>query len=102
MTSSSPKSQPPPEQPLAGRQRRLVRALEFGVALAAIVAVGAMALPGAVGESLAQLFVAILIATPLLRVAWLVTRWMNRRDFRFAVVGLAVLAVALIAGISGW
>lgn len=92
----------PADQPLAGRQRRLVMALEIGVGLAATVALAAMVLPGELGRVAARVFLAVLIATPLVRVAWLTTRWVDRRDIRFAVVGLGVLFVALMAGVSAW
>lgn len=92
----------PVAQPLAGRQRRLVLLLEIGVGLAAILAVAGLVLPGQAGRIAAQVFLGVLIATPLVRVAWLTVRWLNRRDIRFAIVGLGVLLVAMMAGLSAW
>jgi uncharacterized membrane protein len=40
--------------------------------------------------------VSVLVAAPLVRVVWLVRRWLARGDRRYAAVGVAVLVV--IAG----
>lgn len=50
-------------------------------------------LPGDAGTAVATAVVAAVIATPLLRVAWLVHRWRQEQDRRFTVVGLALLGV---------
>jgi len=50
-------------------------------------------LPGDAGTAAASGAVAVIVATPLVRVAWLVARWRREHDRRFAVLGLALLAV---------
>lgn len=37
--------------------------------------------------------VAVVVAAPLLRVAWLVVRWIQERDGRFVLAGVGLLAV---------
>jgi Kef-type K+ transport system membrane component KefB len=54
--------------------------------------VGAV-LPGAAGTAVATAAVAAVVAAPLLRVAWLVFRWIQERDRRFVVIALALLGV---------
>jgi hypothetical protein len=41
---------------------------------------------------------ALVTATPLLRVAWLVFRWIQERDWRFVWTALALLGVIAVAG----
>ena len=72
--------------PFANRQVRLVRALQVATVVAAILsAVGLFAEPAAVAA------VAVLIAAPMLRVAWLAQRWRRRGDPRFAFTAVALL-----------
>lgn len=55
--------------------------------------VGSAILPGASGRALAVAAVSVVIAVPLLRVAWLVLRWWQERDRRFLLAGVALLCV---------
>lgn len=41
---------------------------------------------------------ALVTATPLLRVAWLVFRWLQERDWRFVWTAVALLGVIAVAG----
>lgn len=68
--------------------------------LAAVVVLCAVALVASddVAGSAAAGLLALLVAIPLVRVAWLVVRWFRRGDRRYAAVGLFVLAVAAL----GW
>lgn len=50
-------------------------------------------LPGAAGIAVATAAVAAIMATPLLRVAWLIFRWTQEHDRRFILTGLGLLAV---------
>jgi len=50
-------------------------------------------LPGDAGTAVATAVVGVVVATPLLRVVWLVLRWNREHDRRFAALGLALLAV---------
>ena len=54
--------------------------------------VGVLA-PGSVGIAIQTAVVAVVIAVPLLRVAWLIHRWRQERDWLFVGLGLLLLAV---------
>ena len=82
-----------PPDPRSGRFERLSTALSVAVAVAAVLVLGALLLPGRAAEVTGGALVAVLIAAPLLRVAWFVHRWFRRGDPRFAFVGLGVLGV---------
>ncbi len=56
-------------------------------------------LPSDLAIALGTVVVATVIATPLLRVAWLVHRWRQEHDARFVRAGLALLGV-VAAGAS--
>jgi len=51
--------------------------------------------------------VVVVSATPLLRVTWLIFRWSEERDWRFVVLGVALLGVVglgallALAGVGG-
>jgi 4-hydroxybenzoate polyprenyltransferase len=60
--------------------------------LLAVAIVGAL-VPSTVGEALQVSVVAIAIAVPLLRVAWLIHRWRQERDWIFVRLGLVLLLV---------
>ncbi len=59
-------------------------------ALMALAGIG-LAIPGTVGTAAAGTAVVVAIATPLLRVVWIVIRLAQERDHRFVYVGLALL-----------
>ena len=86
-----------PFDPRADRQRRLARFLRIAVALTFAVAVAALVLPGRAGTALGVAMVTMLVAVPLIRLAWLARRWLRKGDRRFAVVSV-VLAVIISAG----
>jgi hypothetical protein len=83
----------PARNPRAGRQRYLVAFLQGGLAATAAVALLAAVMGSDDGDGAARVMVGLLIAVPLLRAAWLTIRWGRLRDVRFAVAGLALLAV---------
>lgn len=60
-----------------------------------VLVLGALSapVPGDAGRALATAAVAIVIAVPLLRVAWLVLRWSQERDPRFIAAGVGLLAL---------
>lgn len=94
----------PGAHPLVGRQRWLVRALRVGAFIAAALALGGLVVPGEAGEALAVGFLAVLIAGPILRVAWLAVRWVRRGDVRFALVSatlLLVVGAAVVLALRG-
>ncbi len=86
----------PWSDPKAGRQRRLLRFLVVAVVAAAGAAVLALVVPGSVGQAAAVVAVAIVIVAPLVRVAWLASRWFRKGDRRFALAAVAVLAVVAV------
>ncbi len=60
-----------------------------------VVVVGALGavLPGDAGIAVATLAVCAVGAAPVLRVAWLVHRWIQEKDRPFILVGVALLGV---------
>jgi uncharacterized protein HemY len=89
----------PPPHPLVGRQRWLIVALRVAVAVAAMLAAAAVAVPGELGENLGYAVVTLIIAAPVARVVWLAIRWIRRGDLRFAGVAGLVLAVVATAAL---
>lgn len=91
----------PPPDPKAGRFTPLAGALRrVLMAVAVLAALGAF-LPGAAGRAAAWAAIAVLMATPLARVAWLGRRWFRRGDPRFGWVAVGVLAVVMVAALLG-
>jgi hypothetical protein len=64
-----------------------------------ILAAVAVVLPGPAGRAVGAVVVTVIVAAPLLRVAWLAYRWWQEADRRFVVTALALLAV-VAAGAS--
>ncbi|MCB1015528.1 MAG: hypothetical protein KDB10_10485 [Acidimicrobiales bacterium] len=87
----------PPPDPRAGRQRRLARFLRVASLVTFAAAAAALVLPGEVGRVAGGLAIALLVAAPLVRLAWLARRWVRRGDRRFAFVAL-LLGVIVLAG----
>ncbi len=71
----------------------LVAALWWVVVIAAALAGLGLAVPGRVGLDVATAAVVVVVASPLLRVLWLIVAWWRAGDRRFVVVGLVLLAV---------
>ena len=75
------------------RYERMIRALRllswvaFGAALAGVI------LPDPVGDAASVTAVVVVIAVPLMRVAWLAVRWYRRGDRRYAAVAAGVLLI---------
>lgn len=53
-------------------------------------------LPGTAGIALATLAVTAVIAAPLVRVAWLVFRWVQEGDRRFVARGIGLLSIVAV------
>jgi hypothetical protein len=66
---------------------RLLTRLAFGAALAGLL------LPDPVGKAASAVAVAVVVAAPLIRVAWLAVRWYLRGDLRYATVAASLLLV---------
>ena len=64
-----------------------------------VVAIVAALAPGAAGVALATVAVTAVVATPLLRVGWLVFRWRQEEDWRFVGAGLGLLLVVAIGAL---
>lgn len=75
------------------RGRWQMPALTWVTRVALVAGVASVLLPGAAGPAVATVVVAAIVAVPPLRVAWLVYRWVQERDRRFALTGIALLAV---------
>lgn len=84
-----------------GMGKKLVRPLRVAALAAFALAVAAAGAPGPAGDALAGALVAVLVAAPLMRVAFFVGRWWQIGDRRYAVVALALLAeIALGAALA--
>jgi hypothetical protein len=75
---------------------RLVTALWWVVVVAAVLAALGLALPGEAGDAVAAAAVVVVIASPLLRVLWLIVAWWRTGDWRFVAVGSTVLAIVAL------
>ena len=64
-----------------------------------ILSMVAVVLAGPVGDAVGAVVVAAIVATPLLRVAWLAFRWWQEGDGRFVRTALALLAVVASGGV---
>jgi len=73
------------------RGRYQAPALRAVVVVAWILALASVVVDG--WASMGRLAVGLVIATPLLRVAWLIFRWIQDGDRRLVIAGLALLAV---------
>jgi hypothetical protein len=82
-----------PHQAQAGDDERLGRVLRAVTSVALVLAIVGTVVPGPVGAVAAVGAVAVVIATPLGRVAWLIRRWVHEGDRRFAYAGLLLLAI---------
>lgn len=67
--------------------------LRAAAAAALVLGALAAAVPGDAGTAIGTAAVGVVIAAPLLRVAWLAKRFVREGDDRFALLALALLAV---------
>ena len=77
----------------------LAAALRAATIAVLSLAVAGVALPGDVGTAAEWAMVALLIATPLARVAWLAVRWSRRRDWLFVGLAAGLLALTGLAAV---
>ncbi len=75
------------------RYERIIWALRITLRVTLVAAVLGTVLPGAAGRSASAAAVGLIIAAPLLRVAWLTYRWWRWGDRAFASVAAALLLV---------
>jgi uncharacterized membrane protein len=56
--------------------------------------------PGSAAAALlAAASVGLVVATPLLRVCWLIFRWIQERDLHFVAVGLVLLSIVITGAV---
>ncbi|MGF1665847.1 MAG: hypothetical protein ACFCVC_06205 [Acidimicrobiia bacterium] len=79
--------------------RRQAVALRFISVAIIVVATTSLVVPAPLNEHLALAALVMVAATPLLRVAWLIYRWAQEGDRRFAGLGVALLAVVAFGAI---
>lgn len=91
----------PPPDPKAGRFEPLAAALRRVLVVVAVLAALGAVVPGTPGRIAAWAAIGVLMATPVVRVAWLGRRWFRRGDPRFGWVAVGVLAVVAVAAILG-
>lgn len=84
---------PRPDRPWhpVGMGKKLIRPLQIAGFLVFLLAVGAAALPSRAGEAVGAVMVGVLVAAPLLRVAFFVGRWWQIGDRKFALIALVLL-----------
>ncbi len=84
----------PASLPSGERFQTLIRFLRVVLVVAVALAVAGVFVDGA-----ARAMVVVVIAAPLVRVAWLGVRWVARGDRRYGVVAAGLLAVILVAAL---
>jgi hypothetical protein len=75
------------------RYARMSAMLRFLTRAAFVAALAGLLLPHPVGPAASAVAVGIVVAAPLLRVAWLAVRWYLRGDRRYAAVAAGLLLV---------
>jgi hypothetical protein len=85
-----------PIDPKVGRQDVLTLFLKAALFVVLGMAVATL-LAGERHPALGQILVVMLVAVPLVRVAWLAVRWFGKGDYRFGLVALALLAMVGLA-----
>jgi hypothetical protein len=72
----------------------IARVMHLAMALAFTAAVIGALTPHPVDRAAGGVAVAVIVAAPLVRVAWLGVRWLRLDDRRFALAAFALLGVA--------
>mgnify|MGYP003118494256 CR=1 FL=1 len=78
---------------------RLAAVFRVALGVAFVLALGGAFLPGVAGTASAVGALVVLAGAPVVRVAWLTVDWSRAGDRRFALVGVALLAVLATGGI---
>ena len=97
MSSDTPPAGNPPHQPLAGRYEGIARVLQGALVVVVGLSLAAVLLPRDLATASGTAVVVLLIAIPVLRVGWLLTRWTRRRDRRFAAAAVVLLGLLALA-----
>jgi uncharacterized membrane protein YhaH (DUF805 family) len=83
----------PPPNHRVGRQRFLIAFLRVAVVFVFLLGLAGLVLPTETFRPVAITMVVVLVVTPVIRVGWLVLRWLRLGDVRFALAGGLLLAV---------
>jgi low temperature requirement protein LtrA len=78
---------------------RQMRALRVITAVSLAAAAISLVLPTPYDEAPAITALLLVMATPVLRVGWLIFRWGQERDVRFVLVGSALLGVVALGAV---
>jgi hypothetical protein len=90
-----------PPDPRLARQRAMATYLQVALAVTFTLGVATLLAPMDVQRGIGIAMVVVLIATPLVRLSWLLVRWLRRGDRRFAAAAfllLVVMAVGMVVG----
>lgn len=79
----------------ASAEERVGLVISVALIVGAVLALIGVLVPGDWGVSLATAAIVVVTAIPILRVAWLVKRWLGQRDTKYAWA--AVLLLVLVA-----
>ena len=83
----------PGNRPVRIRYMRMMWALRITTRVTLVAALAGVIIPGAAGLAAAAAAVGLVVAAPLLRVAWLTYRWWRWGDRVFATVAGCLLLV---------
>jgi hypothetical protein len=75
------------------RYERMIGVLRLFSRVALGAALVGLLLPGPVGRAASATAVTVVVAAPLVRVAWLAVRWYRRGDLRYAAIAAALLLI---------
>ena len=75
------------------RYAGMIAVLGLLTRVAFVAALAGIVLPGRAGTAASAVAVGVVVAAPLMRVAWLAIRWYRRGDRRYAAVAVSLLAV---------
>lgn len=90
-----------PRDPRETRQKSLVFFLRVSMGIAVLLSALAVLLPEPRARDLGVATVGLLIAVPLVRIAWLAVRWALKRDYRFAATAALLASIVAIAELAG-
>ena len=76
--------------------QRLAGLMQVMLIAAFLLALGGAFIPGRIGHACGATCIVMLIAAPILRVAWLTTAWARAGDRRFALLGGGLLTVLAV------
>lgn len=78
----------------------MARALQVATAAALVLGIVGALVPAPGGTAAAWTGFGVIVAVPLGRVAWLGLRWIQRRDYRFALIAFGLLGVVVVGAIA--